>query len=167
MKLQESLSSTNAGFNRCLVLNQRKPHPYVIACCFALAPVAAAADQTFEPMSGVTIENAVASPAAKGNNSAIRFRIVNTGVDDLALIGIRSPQARSGALAMADPVIGSLEISTLTIEAEEEEEADLSTSHLRAEIRGLRRSLESGDYVRFELVFRNGALPGEAHVHGK
>lgn len=78
---------------------------------------------------------------------------------------IRSPDAAEGALVVsggdgAQPAAAGLLLL-------DQETLDLGTSHLGAELRGLRRALRDGDIIEFEAVFRTGAAPARAHVHAE
>ena len=64
----------------------------ISALLLGFMPIAALADVTAEPLSGVTIEDASATTAGQGETSQVRFRISNSGVDDIALIGISSDE---------------------------------------------------------------------------
>jgi copper(I)-binding protein len=121
------------------------------------------ADVTSEPISGVTVEDAVASPASKGGKSIVRFRIINSSVDNISLQGLRSSAANSAALVLRDSHNLQRDVKMLSIQREEE--LDLSTSHISGELRDLRTDLIEGDYVDIELVFQSGAIAVEAHIH--
>ena len=137
----------------------------VSAIAIGLAPIASRADVTSEPLSGVTIEDATATPAGLGETSRVRFRLSNSGVDDIVLIGISSDLSNTGALMMNDPLIGDREINLLTVLREEE--LDLTTSHIRGELRTLSKPLVVGDFVAFDLIFRSGTVSAEADVHDR
>ncbi len=121
------------------------------------------ADESFEPISGVDVLNATATPAAIGETSRLRFRLENFSSSDLTLIGVRSKTASSGAIAIADGSGGSADTETLMIK--QEETIDLETSHIWLELRGAKSRLSAGDTIPFELLFRNGIVPGIADVH--
>lgn len=139
--------------------------------CAALAivimatPLRSPADETSEVLSGVTIEDARAVPAETGGVTRLRFRLDNTSGRTVVLDGIRSPVASEGALVVsggdgAQPAAAGLLLL-------DQETLDLGTSHLGAELRGLRRSLRDGDFIEFEAVFRSGTAPARAHVHAE
>lgn len=135
----------------------------VSAFALGLAPFASLADVTSEPLSGVTIEDAFATIAGQDETSQVRFRISNSGVDDIALIGISSDVSESGAFVIDDPLSGDRDIEMLTVLREEE--LDLTTSHIRGELRGATKPFVEGEFVAFNLVFRSGTVSAEAHIH--
>lgn len=125
----------------------------------------AEADELFEPLPGVVVDQAVATPAKAGGTSRLRFRIDNASGRDIALVGVRSDAAASGALIVMSPDGKPQEGAIFLLR--EEELLDLGSSHAWAELRGMRRSLPNGGTLEFELIFRTGAVPGYAHVHGQ
>jgi len=135
----------------------------ISALLLGFMPIAALADVTAEPLSGVTIEDASATTAGQGETSQVRFRISNSGVDDIALIGISSDVSESGAIVIDDPLSGDRDIEMLTVLREEE--LDLTTSHIRGELRNVTEPFVEGEFVAFNLVFRSGTVSAEAHIH--
>ncbi len=122
-----------------------------------------AADETFEPISGVTVLGATTTPAAVGDTSRLQFRLENFSSADLTLVGVTSKMAGGGAIMIADGVGGRAVAAQLLIN--QDETLDFETSHIWLELRDLKAPLKDGDTMPFELVFRSGALPGRAHVH--
>jgi len=135
----------------------------VAILAFLLSDQSTLADESFEPISGVTILSATTTPAAVGETSRLQFRLENFSSADLTLIGVRSELAESGAIMIADGDGGSTVAAQLLVK--EEETLDFQTSHIWLELRDLKALLEDGDTMPFELIFRNGVLPGRAHVH--
>ena len=123
------------------------------------------ADELFEPLPGVVVDQAVATPAEVGETSRLRFRIDNASGRDIALVGVRSRAATSGTMVIMPPDSQPREGAIFLLH--EEEVLDLGSSHAWAELRGMRRSLPNGGTLEFELIFRTGAVPGYAHVHGQ
>lgn len=106
-----------------------------------------------------------AEPADAGGATRLRFRVENASGRTVVLEDIRSPDAAEGALVVsggdgAQPAAAGLLLL-------DQETLDLGTSHLGAELRGLRRALRDGDIIEFEAVFRTGAAPARAHVHAE
>lgn len=122
-----------------------------------------AGDETFEPMSSVTVLGATATPATVGETSRLQFRLENFSSADLTLVGVTSKMAEAGAIVIADGVGGRSVAAQLLIN--EDETLDFETSHIWLELRDLKEPLKDGDTMPFELVFRSGTLPGRAHVH--
>lgn len=121
------------------------------------------ADETFEPISGVTVMNATATPGAVGETTRLQFRLDNFSSSDLTLIGVKSVKAGSGAIIVSNGEGGGSAAQQLLIK--QEETLDFETSHIWLELRDLKEALEDGALLPFLLVFRSGALPGFAHVH--
>lgn len=121
------------------------------------------ADETIEILSGVLVEDAVVTPTPAGGTTILRFRIDNASGQPLVLTGVHSGQARSGALVMRQPVLGPIDISTLSIL--ENEVLDLRSSHIWAELRDLKEPLNEGDVIEFGAVFRSFTVLVSAHVH--
>lgn len=136
-----------------------------LAIALVAAPSRSRADETSEVLSGVTIEGARAEPPTPGGATRLRFRVENASGRTVVLEDIRSPDAAEGALVVsggdgAQPAAAGLLLL-------DQETLDLGTSHLGAELRGLRRALRDGDIIEFEAVFRTGAAPARAHVHAE
>lgn len=129
----------------------------------SLFPAFACADSSFETADGVEIESAHATPAPKGGTMIVRFRVVNLSVNNIALVGVRSSIAGVGAMVMRDPLMGTRDVTTLTIEREEE--LGFNTSKIWTELRDTKEGFVEGDYIPFELLFRHGTVATEAHVH--
>ena len=137
--------------------------PFILTMSLFLLSSPTGADVTSEPLPGVTVENVVATPAQKGGTSIIRFRIVNAGVDDISLQGLRSDSARSAALVLRNSLGVRRDVEMLSIQREEE--LDFSTSHISGELRDLQTDMVEGDYQDIELVFGRGSISVEAHIH--
>ncbi len=134
----------------------------VIIAIGALSPPTSA-DESFEPISGVSVLNATATPADVGETTRLQFRLENFSSSDMTLIGVKSEKAGSGAIIVSDGEGGRSETPQLLIK--EEETLDFETSHIWLELRNLKEPATTGGVMPFELVFRSGALPGRAHVH--
>ena len=135
----------------------------VLALLAGLASGPVAADETIEVLSGVLVEDAVATPAPAGGTTIVRFRIDNASSQDLAMTGIHSKRAQSGALVMRQPLVGPTDVTTLSIL--ENEVLDLRSSHIWAELRGLDNALNDGDLLEFGAVFRTFTVLVIADVH--
>ena len=138
-----------------------------IAAIFAIGALSLPtfADESFEPVSGVTVLNATATPAAVGETSQLRFSLENFSSSDLTLTRVRSKMAGSGAIFVSDGKGGGSVAPQLLIK--QEETLDFETSHIWLELRNLKEAATTGGVMPFELVFRTGVLPGRAHVHGR
>ena len=124
---------------------------------------AARADESSEPISGIYIEDAVATPAAAGETAIIGFRIDNFSARNLTLVEISSSKAESAVIVMRGGGLGAHTANYLSIM--QDESFDLRTSHIWVEFRGLKDSIEDGDLVPFVLVFSDGRLNAQAHAH--
>jgi len=121
------------------------------------------ADEKFEPIQGLNVMDAVATPAAVGEVSRLQFRLENFSSGDLTLVGVRSKKAASGAIMVADGNGGSTKALQLLVK--QEESLDFETSHIWLVLSDLKQPLLEGGTLPFELVFRTGTVPGRAHVH--
>lgn len=140
------------------------PIAVVFALLLKVAVNPSAADEAFEPLSSVTVYDAVVDSAPTGATSRLQMKIENLSSEDVTLIGVRSPMAESGALVVVggpEPDAGT----SLVLLIRQEETLDLQSSHIRLELRGLKSPLTEGDSAPFELVFRHGFALGTAHVH--
>ncbi len=102
-------------------------------------------------------------PAPTGGISRIRLVIDNFTGQAVTLTGITSKQAETGALVLVFPGRGAQDVRQLTIE--HDNELDFGTSHVRAELRGLKTTFKAGDLVEFTLLLNGRAVPAAAHVH--
>lgn len=131
-------------------------------CALALVlanPVISAADETITSVLDVLIEDASLAVEPDGVHR-LRFRLVNDSPSNITLIGVRSENAAQGELIYHSHHDASEPIEALFLKPDEE--ADFSTSHLQARLVGLSITNSS---VPFTLIFRNGEISGEAHVH--
>ena len=130
---------------------------------FLAGGLPAAADETFEPISGVAILDATATTSLVDGTARLRFGLENFSSSDVTLIGVRSENAGSGTVILTDGSGG--QSVALQLLVRQEESLDLSSSHIRIELRGLNKPLSEGDVMPFELLFRQGSATGFAHVH--
>lgn len=135
----------------------------IAALAFFVLVEPSSADETFEPMSGVTVLGATASPADVAETSRLQFRLENFSSADLTLVGVTSKMAGAGAITITDGVGGQSVAAQLLIK--EDETLDFETSHIWLELRDLKEPLKDGDMMPFDLIFRSGVLPGRAHAH--
>jgi copper(I)-binding protein len=142
----------------------RRLAPLAVAIGLALAPtLRAAADESFEPLSGVTIEDASITVARVGETARLSMRIDNASGRKITLLGVRAEIADSGALIVAPP--GAAQQDAQSFVLLDQETLDLGSSHIGAELRGLRRPIHPGETVEFELIFAVGAVKAIAHAH--
>ena len=142
------------------------PIAVVFALLLKVAVTPSTADESFEPLSGVTVYDAVVDSAPTGATSRLQMKIENLSSEDITLIGVRSSIAASGALVVVGGPEPDAETS-LVLLIRQEETLDLQSSHIRLELRGLKSPLTKGDSAPFELVFRRGVALGMAHVHSR
>ena len=90
------------------------------------------ADESFEPISGVTVLSATATPAAVGESTRLQFRLENFSSSDMTLIGVKSEKAGAGAIVVSDGQGGRSDAPQLLIK--EEETLDFETSHIWLEL---------------------------------
>ena len=123
----------------------------------------ARADESSEPISGIYIEDAVATPAAAGETAIIGFRIDNFSGRNVLLMGVSSENAETALMMMRGGGAGT-HIAT-GVSVFQDETLDLRTSHMWVELRGLKSAIEDGDLVPFELLFARGGVYVQAHAH--
>ena len=135
-----------------------------VAIGLAAVPVFAAyADENFEPRSGVAIEDASLSGAGVGQNARLRLRIDNASGRKITLLGLRAEVAQSAALIVSAPDAVPQVVPAFVLL--DQETLDLESSHIGAELHGLRRPILGGETIEFELIFALGAFTATAHVH--
>jgi hypothetical protein len=135
-----------------------------LAIGLAMAPALAAhADESFEPVSGVTIDGASVGAADAGGAARLLMRIDNASGRKITLLGLRAEIADSGALTVAPD--GAARQDARSFVLLDQETLDLGSSHIGAELRGLRHPIHPGELIEFELIFAVGAVAGAAHVH--
>ena len=140
------------------------PLAMAVAVALALAStLPAAADESFEPLSGVAVEDASIVAARVGDTARLTMRIDNASGRKITLLGVRAEIADSGALIVAPPGVAKQEAQSFVLM--DQETLDLASSHIGAELRGLRRPIHPGETVEFELIFAVGAVKAIAHAH--
>lgn len=123
----------------------------------------AGADTGVDLDTDVTVEAATASPARRGENSRILFRLVNDGSAALHITGIETDLAERTLLVGR---IGPVRTAVLdSIGAPAGETLDLTTSHLWFEIDPLERDLREGETFDVRLNFVEGSTLVPVHVH--
>lgn len=122
------------------------------------------ANETSEPIWGVSVEDVVATPADTGGTSKLHFRVDNFSGRTIAIIGVRSSLSASGALVMQNPDLERSEDIPVLIVLDQEI-LNLRSSYIWAELRELKEPIRLGDYISFDLVLRDTEVPVEAHVH--
>lgn len=132
---------------------------FAAAIAIAATAGAAGADITVPSVMDVTLEDAALTVDPEGGHR-LRFRIINESAADVVLTGVGSPVADAGALVYHSHHGASEPITALILKPDEE--ADFSTSHLRAHLTGLR---PVDGTAPFRLIFRRGEIVAEAHVH--
>lgn len=135
----------------------------ITAAAMLAATPPLAADESFEPIDGVEVIDATATPTTKGGSSRLEFRLENLSSADVTLIGVTSPLAASGAMMIktVDGAAGQADQYVIPME----ETLDFGTSHIWLELRSLKSALAAGATAPFELRFRRGNARGSAHVH--
>ena len=121
------------------------------------------ADESSEPITGLYIEDAVATPADAGETAIIGFRIDNFSGRNASLMGVSSQTADSASIMMRGGGVGTH--VTTAVSVMQDETLDLRTSHMWVELRGLKSEIREGDLVPFELVFARGRVIAQAHAH--
>lgn len=120
-------------------------------------------DAQSQPINGLTVMNALVTPAAAGAAARLQFRLENHSRIDLTLVGVRSTKTASGAIMAVDGDGSVRKAPELLIKADET--LDCKTSRIWLELRDIKEALKDGDTIPFELVFQSGAFLGRAHVH--
>lgn len=122
-------------------------------------PATSVADETITSVLDVSIEDA--SLAAEEDGAyRLRFRLVNDSPREFVLTGIESNSADRGELIFNSHHGSSEPIESMPLKPDDE--FDFSTSHLEARLIGLK---PASKIVPFTLIFRDGKISGEAHVH--
>lgn len=128
-------------------------------------PATVRGDASTQVLSGVVVEEAWAFPAQRGGELRLKFRIENASGRALVLEGVSSPLAESGLLLMVEKGFYDRPMEQLFVA--DQEVLELDTSHFTAVLTGLSRTLAAGEVIDFELVFRSGVVPAQAHVHDR
>lgn len=126
---------------------------------------ASRADESSEPITGLYIEDAVATPADAGETAIIGFRIDNFSHRNVSLIGVSSQNADLVMIILRGGGVGP-DVAT-AVAVMQEETLDLRTSHMWVELRGLKSEIREGDFVPFDLVFARGRVSVRAHAHAR
>lgn len=122
------------------------------------------ADLSSEPLWAVTIEDTTATPAPVGGSTRVKFQIDNFTGRAISISGIESAAAQSGTLSVAVTPNNVRRVDSFSVL--HDEELDLATTHVRAELSGLRAALKEGDILDFTLIIQGRSVPAVAHVHG-
>lgn len=130
-----------------------------LACVTTLAY----ADETTEHIDGLIVEDAVISPAEKGETAYLRIKLTNYGGRQVTLHSIRSPASGNAGLVTVDPIYGEQQAGDLVVLRDET--LNLASSHIRVELMNTNRSMKADSVVPFELVFRRFSMLAEAHAH--
>lgn len=130
---------------------------------YALGQGLSRADESSEPITGLYIEDAVATPANAGETAIIGFRIDNFSARNVSLMGVSSQIADSASIMMRGGGVGTHIATAASVM--QDETLDLRTSHMWVELRGLKTEIREGDLVPFELVFAHGRVGAQAHAH--
>lgn len=120
------------------------------------------ADDRQEPLDGVTILLARAEPAEAGGSSRLWLRIDNASGRTVILRAINSTDAGGSELILGRDATSQPAVAGLVLL--DQEMLDLDSTHARARLTDLRRSLTPGDVLTLTLVFEKGAVQIEAHV---
>lgn len=128
-----------------------------------LAPITALTDESSEPISGLYIEDAIATPARAGETALVGFRIDNFSGRSVRFLGVRSERSESAAIMLRSRRSGAQEAETLFLR--HDETLDLLTSHMWIELRNVTDEIKTGDTVAFELIFGTGTVQAQAHAH--
>lgn len=137
---------------------KRMIRAFVLALVLA-HPFDSAADETITSVLDVAIEDASLAVEPDGAYR-LRFRLVNDSPTEIVLTGVESKNADRGELIFHSHHGSSEPIVSMPLQPDEE--IDFSTSHLEARLIGL---TDAGSSVPFTLIFVNGKISGEAHVH--
>lgn len=124
----------------------------IIPGLLATAPYIATAHDTM--LGPLVIEGLSASAAPSGASSRLSMRIANAGYDDLHLLDVSSPVARSTTLTFHGGPGESARLDSIRLSAQEL--TDIGSNHLWIHLVGLRKALLAGDEVPFKLHFANG-----------
>lgn len=136
-------------------------HAALYAMIFWSAPVLA--DGSADAVPGLSVEDAIVTPSARGGTARVRLRIENFSGRSVALTGARSLRSRSAVIVRR--VRGSVTPLKEPIFIVQNEELDLRSSHLWIELRNVKRKIGMGDDVPLELIFDTGVVRVDAHAH--
>jgi len=124
----------------------------------------AAADPAPSHHGRITVENVWITPGRTGDQSMLRFRIINESEDPVHLLGVTTP------IALDTRIIGRIgDHETATFESvsvRADTDLDLTSDHMWIELGPLTREVKSGETIPLELVFLRTRIRTEAHVHG-
>ncbi|MBT5108660.1 MAG: copper chaperone PCu(A)C [Rhodospirillaceae bacterium] len=127
-----------------------------------MAPVARA-DTAPDAYDGVTITSVAVQSASSGQNSELRFHIVNDSAAPMTIIGVES-ELLTGARILAQTGHGEpVDLGSISVPGEET--LDLNSSHLKIELTGLKRDFKTDEIIPLSLVLVRGTIPIKAHVH--
>ncbi len=121
------------------------------------------ADAAPDAYYGVTITNVAVQSASSGQNSELRFHIVNDSAASMTIIGVESGLL-TGARILAQTGHGEpVDLGSISVAGEET--LDLNSSHLKIELTGLKRDFKTDQIIPLSLVLVRGTIPIKAHVH--
>lgn len=121
------------------------------------------ADETTEMKPDVTVIDAVASPAKKGEKTRIRFKVENLLNREIVLQSVHAEIANATNMRMK---VSNDEFETIVgIPILPEETLNLISSHIRIEMVDLLKDLESGTKFEFVLDFGDFKIAAFADAH--
>jgi copper(I)-binding protein len=123
----------------------------------------ALSDELTETVGGILVEDAVITPVKAGGTAHLQFKVTNFGSNSVNLRAVRSNVARVGRMTMLQPDSKPEIVSSFLILSEET--LNLSTSHVRVELRDVKQAIEKGSSVEFDLIFRKFKMSASAHAH--
>jgi len=121
------------------------------------------ADELSESYDGIVVEGAYVQTDDKVPVSILKLKISNFSSNNLTLIGVEAEKFTNARLLMNDFKNGIIQIESLSIL--QEETLNLDTSHIWIELSGLKRAIQAGEKIEFDLLFAAGKVRANADIH--
>lgn len=135
----------------------------LLATALAITVVQAAADETTEQTEGIIVEDAVVTPARRGETAYLYFKVTNIGVERAMLLSVQPEIPSVAQIILTAPEKEPQVITQLLILREET--LDFASSHIRVELKDIQTPIEAGSTLKFDLVFRRFTTSASAHAH--
>ena len=130
---------------------------------FSLQSIAVNADDVEETLKGIVVDSATVSASPQGGTAELKFRVANEGRNTLTLMSIASQLSDDITFVMNDPYEGPKRLRSVSVPRDES--LDMTSSHFKAVVRNVKRSLEPGDNAKFEFRFSTTSITVNAHVN--
>lgn len=121
------------------------------------------ADNTDAYYQPAEIHDAVVKISSSGTSGDLRFRIVNSSLGKLTIIGVtNADDIQSKFMARIDDK-NYVELGSITLLGEEN--LNLTTTHIFVRLSNFKEPLKVGETIDLRLALSNGELPFSAHVN--